>query len=118
MTAPRKPHRHQLLPLCLLLVSAGAFAEAREVRMQGPNSGGGECVEAEADTVESDVPGIEAGTKATPATKPAGTSTRIKPVMGVRGGDGGGGHSPRWHSFLPGMFRSEEHTSELQSLMR
>lgn len=107
MTAPRNPHRYRLLPLCLLLASAGAFAEAREVRLQGPNSGGGECVEADADAAHDVVPGIEDAASKTPPPKPAGASTRIKPVVGVRGSDGGGGgaHSPRWHSFLPGMFR-------------
>ena len=105
MTAPRKPQRYQLVPLCLLLASAGAFAEARDVRMHGPNSGGGECVEADTDSAKTDAPAVDAEGTATPATKPAGASTRIKPVMGVRGSDGGGGHSPRWHSFLPGMFR-------------
>ena len=108
MTAPRNPHRYRLLPLCLLLASAGAFAEAREVKLQGPNSGGGECAEAQAGLDHDVVPGVEAEATATPATKPSGASTRIKPVIGVRGGDASGGgsaHSPRWHSFLPGMFR-------------
>ncbi len=109
MTAPRNPHRYRLLPLCMLLASAGAFAEAREVKLQGPNSGSGECVEAEAVRDHDAVPGIDAGDVATPTTKPSGGSTRIKPVIGVRGGGGdgagGGAHSPRWHSFLPGMFR-------------
>ena len=106
MTAPRNPLRYRLLPLCLLLASAGAFAEAREVRLQGPNSGGGECVESDADPGHDVVPGIGEDAEKTPPPKPAGASTRIKPVIGVRGSDGGGGaHSPRWHSFLPGMFR-------------
>ncbi len=106
MTASRNLHRYRLLSLCLLLASAGAFAEARDVRMQGPNSGGGECVEANADLDQDVVPGVDAAATAAQATKPTG-STRIKPVIGVRGGDAGGSnaHSPRWHSFLPGMFR-------------
>ena len=109
MTASRNLHRYRFLSLCLLLASAGAFAEARDVRMQGPNSGGGECVEADpalADLDEDVVPGVDASAAAKQATKPTG-STRIKPVIGVRGGDAGGSnaHSPRWHSFLPGMFR-------------
>lgn len=106
MTAPRNLHRYRLLSLCLLMASAGAFAEARDVRMQGPNSGGGECVEADPALDADDVPGVDAAATAKQATKPAG-STRIKPVIGVRGSDAGGSsaHSPRWHSFLPGMFR-------------
>ena len=106
MTAPRNLHRYRLLSLCLLLASAGAFAEARDVRMHGPNSGGGECVEADPALDEDVVPGVDAAATATQATTPAG-STRITPVIGVRGGDASGSsaHSPRWHSFLPGMFR-------------
>lgn len=108
MTAPRKPTRYRFLPLCLLLLSACALAETRDVRLHGPNGdGGSECTEAEA----SDSTTPTAPTAATPAAKPitapakpAG-ATRIKPVTTVRGSDDGSVHAPRWHSFLPGMFR-------------
>src|SRR5690606_40344489 len=91
MTAPRNLHRYRILSLCLLMASAGAFAEARDVHMQGPNSGGGECVQADPALDADDVPGVDAAATATQATKPTG-STRIKPVIGVRGGgDAGGG---------------------------
>jgi hypothetical protein len=103
MTDPRKPQGYRYLPLCLLLLSAGALAEVRDVRMHGPNGdGGNECTEADA---------ADPADTATPAAKPAASAakptdaTRIKPVVTVRGGDDGSVHAPRWHSFLPGMFR-------------
>ena len=102
MTAPRKLQGFRYLPLCLLLLSAGALAEVRDVRMHGPNGDGGDCTEADA-AVPADA--------ATPGTKPAATAAkpagaaRIKPVVTVRGSDTGTSHAPRWHSFLPGMFR-------------
>ena len=103
MTAPRNLRLHRLLPLCLLLASAGAFAEARDVQMQGPNSGGGECVEADPD--HDVIPGVDSDATTTPATRPTGRSTRAKPAGGGGDASTGSAHSPRWHSFLPGMFR-------------
>lgn len=100
MTAPRKLQGLRILPLCLLLASAGALAETRDVRMHGPNGDGGECSEDDAGTAAasaSPAPKTAAGN-----AKPAGAA-KIKPVVTVRGGDDG--HPPRWHSFLPGMFR-------------
>lgn len=105
MTDPRKLQGYRYLPLCLLLLSAGTLAEIRDVRMHGPNGdAGSECTEADAASAPGDT--------ATPAAKPAASAvkptaaTRIKPVVTVRGGDGGSsGHAARWHSFLPGMFR-------------
>ena len=103
MTDPRKPSGYRYLPLCLLLLSVGALAEVRDVRMHGPNGDGGDCTEAEA---------VDAGDTASPAAKPATAAAakpagaaRIKPVVTVRGNDAGSSHAPRWHSFLPGMFR-------------
>ena len=65
--------------LCLLLLCLSSVASARDVRMHGANGDGGACPDATA------TPVIPA---ATTATKPPST-----PYM------------PRWHSFLPGMFR-------------
>jgi len=103
MIAPRKLQGFRYLPLCLLLLSAGALAEVRDARMHGPDGdGGSECTEADAS---------DPGDTASPAAKPAASAAkptgaaRIKPVVTVRGGDTGSTHAPRWHSFLPGMFR-------------
>lgn len=91
--------RFLLLP-CLLLLSAGSMAGAREVRLHGPNGDGG-CPDA-ATSAPAAAPG-----KA--STTPARHADKIKPVITVRGGGGGDdsgtSHAPRWHSFLPGMFR-------------
>lgn len=92
--------RRILLP-CLLLGAVGsAAAGARDVRMHGPNGDGGGCT----DTTQPATPAHAATTK--PATTTTSHAGKVKPVIGVRGGgDDGGSHAPRWHSFLPGMFR-------------
>lgn len=89
----------------LVLAGAGhAIAGTRSARLAAPEADGGSCQDA--------LP--SAPTKpATPPAKPAAKSTShseatgIRPVIGVRGGgdDTGATHTPRWHSFLPGMFR-------------
>lgn len=91
----------RVLLLCLLLGAAGsAAAVTGDVRMHGPNGDGGGCPDAATAT---------AAPAQTTATKPSTTTShasKVKPVIGVRGGgDDGGSHAPRWHSFLPGMFR-------------
>lgn len=112
MTAKRKPIHPATLPkgmlsLCLLMLALGvasvASATTRDVAMHGPNGdGGGDC-----DTTEAATPATARAATDTRATKPAkrAPATRIKPIVPVRGGDDDAGHGPRWHSFLPGMFR-------------
>lgn len=108
MTAPRKLQGYRYLPLCLLMLSACALAETRDVRLHGPNGDGGACTEAgidaDADADPAAARAATGATKPTTAAKPAGAA-RIKPVTTVRGSDDGSVHAPRWHSFLPGMFR-------------
>jgi hypothetical protein len=106
-------HAPALLALCLLSsAAAAASAGTREPRMHGPGGDGGECTQADAGTASdassdaaSDATIAAAKPGTTPAVKPAGT--HIKPAITVRGGsdDGSNVHAPRWHSFLPGMFR-------------
>ncbi len=85
--------------LCLLLIGASAVVTAREVRMHGANGDGGSCPEIAAAVAE-----------ATPASKsrPQSTATLRRGKPGkpttVRG-DNDRTQTPRWHSFLPGMFR-------------
>jgi hypothetical protein len=108
MSTKRKLHV-VLLPLCLawMVASAAAAAGTRDVRLHGPNGdGGGEC-NAAADA-EIAAPATAAEAADSKATKPArkAPATKIKPIVPVvRGGDDPGLHAPRWHSFLPGMFR-------------
>jgi hypothetical protein len=87
------------LALCLLLTCASFAAGARDVRQAGANGDGGTCPEAlSAAAMEEEAP-ARAEDKRDPAA--GGKSTR------ARGGGGGnpGMRAPRWHSFLPGMFR-------------
>jgi hypothetical protein len=98
MPASRQIPGSRYLLLCLLLLSAGSMAGAREVRLHGPNGDGG-CPDA-ATPATAAVP--------TKTTAPTAThASKIKPVVTVRGGgdDTSTSHAPRWHSFLPGMFR-------------
>jgi hypothetical protein len=98
MPASRQIPGSRYLLLCLLLLSAGSMAGAREVRLHGPNGDGG-CPDA-AIPATAAAPAQAAAPTAAPAHK-------IKPVITVRGGgdDTSTSHAPRWHSFLPGMFR-------------
>ena len=99
MPASRQIPGSRYLLLCLLLLSAGSMAGAREVRLHGPNDDGG-CPDGATPTAAA------APAKAATPTAAHATS-KIKPVITVRGGgdDSTTSHAPRWHSFLPGMFR-------------
>jgi hypothetical protein len=88
------------IALSLLLVCTCMSLEAREPRLGGANGdGGGSCPDLAATAaaeVQADKP--RAGT--TPVrTKP------VKPATSRGSTDGGRVSAPRWHSFLPGMFR-------------
>jgi hypothetical protein len=84
------------LLVCLLMVFACLPVLAREVRLQGANGDGGTCPEAAAEVV---VQPRSKGKRATIATP-----DKAKPTT-YRGDDGSGVRAPRWHSFVPGMFR-------------
>lgn len=83
--------------LLLLLCSASLPLLAREVRQAGANGDGG-CPTrlAEEDARTGDSHGKGRGA-ATPAAKEGATAPGGNTENGVR--------APRWHSFLPGMFR-------------
>lgn len=85
--------------LALLLICACAGVSAREVRLQSPNGETGTCPELQAQA---------ATPKAAPAPAPARSKPAAKPAATSQGGGGEAsvrGQGPRWHSFLPGMFR-------------
>lgn len=86
--------------LCLLLLCISSIVSARDVRMHGANGDGGACPDATAASVNP---------ATTTAAKPASTTLnpgKVKAPILFRGGDDDvGPHTPRWHSFLPGMFR-------------
>ena len=85
--------------LCLLLVCACASIDAREMRLGGANGDGGGCPDLTA-----------AATPDATAEKPRATTQPVrakpaKPATTRASADGGRVSAPRWHSFLPGMFR-------------
>ena len=85
----------RMLVLALLLCVALPVA-ARDVRMLSPN-GGGDCPAMQDDDTEADDDKV--------AGKRAGAATKAK-APARRGADGEAAvRPPRWHSFLPGMFR-------------
>lgn len=78
--------------LCLLIALASATVAAREVKLSSAN--GGSCP----DTIAGSK---EPARSSARATAPA-RETKAKPSVHS---DTGNRQSPRWHSFLPGMFR-------------
>ena len=87
------------IALSLLLVCACVSIDAREIRLSGANGDGGSCPDLTA-TVASDA----AADKSRATTQPV----RAKPAKATTTratGDAGRVSTPRWHSFLPGMFR-------------
>ncbi|MFP7723046.1 hypothetical protein [Lysobacter sp. A3-1-A15] len=89
--------RHLCLPLACALVLASASIAAREVKYSTPGSGA--C-----DQATTETPAGKAST-ATPAdVRPARESKALPSVHGDAPTNGRL-QSPRWHSYLPGMFR-------------
>ena len=90
------------LASCLLLLCLAAGAQARDIRMHGPNGdGGGSCSDESSTPLANLLPA-----KAAPAA-PLHRAGKPKAPTALRSGgdDSTGMHAPRWHSFLPGMFR-------------
>ncbi|WP_187775708.1 hypothetical protein [Luteimonas suaedae] len=85
--------------LLLLLCSASLPLLAREVRQAGANGDGG-CP-------TSTVPEEDAGTSVPRGERPGTTAPAAKErATGAAGGSTENSvRPPRWHSFLPGMFR-------------
>jgi hypothetical protein len=87
--------------LCLLLLSVSSIASARDVRLHGANGDGGACPDA---TPAPAAPATTTAAKPAPTT--VGRGKTKAPILFRAGGDDDvGPHTPRWHSFLPGMFR-------------
>ncbi len=88
------------LMTCLLLFCASLPVSARDVKMSGANGDGGTCPDLVAANAH-EPPAVAAG-------KPANAAARArsaKPAAGRGAGDDNVIRAPRWHSFLPGMFR-------------
>ena len=92
--------------LFLLLLCASASVAAHEARMDGPTGDAGHCPDTSSIIVEADAP---PPSKPVRATHTVGKPIKpVKPAPAVRSGDSDSGtriQPPRWHSFLPGMFR-------------
>lgn len=90
-----------LLSVALLCAAGQAFAS--EARQLGPD-GSGSCPESTAANSEA---ADEADSDA--AAAPVRRTQKAKPAVTPRASNGGGSgnrnSAPRWHSFLPGMFR-------------
>ena len=85
--------------LCLLLVCACVSIDAREMRLAGANGDGGGCPDLTATATPDGTVEKPRATAQPARAKPAkATTTRAT-------GDAGRVSTPRWHSFLPGMFR-------------
>ncbi len=80
--------------IAMTLLSLAVPAEAREARMAGPGGDGSSC-------------STDYATGAEPDVDPVRTTRRIEPEKPVSpgGADSEASRPPRWHSFLPGMFR-------------
>lgn len=85
------------IAFCLLVALASADLAAREVKMSSPNDS---CPTAAAEGKATDR-AAERKRAAAPQQE-----TRVRPTEHSDAPGGGGRlHSPRWHSFLPGMVR-------------
>jgi hypothetical protein len=87
---------------CLLLVCVSATAAPRDIRMQGANGDGGRCPEVAAAAAEANA---TSGKAHPAATAPAPRTKVAKPASARGESDTPRISAPRWHSFLPGMFR-------------
>lgn len=85
---------------CLVLICLCTTASAREMRLQGAGSDDGSCPEIAAAVAEAEGAAPAAKPR---AAAPAARNKSAKP-SGARG-DTQRVQAPRWHSFLPGMFR-------------
>lgn len=84
--------------IALLLACLSFPLMAKDVRQLGPNSGGGSSEDAA--QIEPAAPAARAAAPSHRQAQPA-AQTRQTPIR-----DGGNDiRPPRWHSFLPGMFR-------------
>ena len=89
------------IALCLLIALASAGVAARESKLSTPGDGSACSTHSARQTEERE------NVRDAAPTLPPASKTKVMPRAG--GGDGdvpvGRVPSPRWHRFLPGMFR-------------
>lgn len=84
------------LALCLLLSCISLSANARDVQLLSPN---GSCSAVQDEDADTETARAATDKRAAPAAAKTRAPAR-------RGGDAdANARPPRWHSFLPGMFR-------------
>lgn len=81
--------------LCLLIMVVSSTVAAREIKLSSANSGS--CPESTSTARET--------SRATPRAPAPAREMKAKPTVHGDAGTNGRMQSPRWHSFLPGMFR-------------
>ena len=90
-----------------LLAVALPDAGAREIQRLSASDSGGCTAELAAAKADAEDKKDDAATRGN--ARPATTTTPVRSQPAVRGGDGAASgarlQAPRWHSFLPGMFR-------------
>ncbi len=96
MTARR---RNALVILAATALLVSTAASAREVRLQGPNGESGLCPTAAAEA-ETDLPQSQKRAAGNRGGRP-----KAAPMVRNAGDGSDAVARPRWHSFLPGMFR-------------
>ena len=89
-----------LLSFALLFAGGhAAAAESQHLSADGSTS----CPDSAATANERNEPGD--GDPSTSTASPARHSDKAKTLVAPRGNSGNRAAAPRWHSFLPGMFR-------------
>lgn len=81
--------------LCLMVLVASSTVAAREIKLSSANSGS--CPESTAIARET--------SRATPRAPAPAREMKAKAAVHGDAGSTSRMQSPRWHSFLPGMFR-------------
>lgn len=84
--------------VCLLIALASATVAARESKLS--DADGGSCPDAAARSSATRAPDRDPASMAAPVKK-----TKANSLPGNNGGGDSRLQSPRWHRFLPGMFR-------------
>lgn len=93
--------RSRLVPLTLLLLALVSMpVAARTTTLLNTNEDASECPD-----LSAEVSGGQADTAAKPAAAKAGAPTAGKARPVVRGSGTSPVRAPRWHRFIPGMFR-------------
>jgi hypothetical protein len=96
--------------IVVLLLVASTSVAAREVRLAGPNGGGGgnsqQCQEI-TNAVAEATSKAPAKPRTVATTQPRKPAKAMPAARGDSDSDSDGPRlpTPRWHSFLPGMFR-------------